>query len=205
VCRKCVHYGIITWTTAAATRTATSRTSGVVNLSKHIWGRNIWYFAACERWLYKRHTGDLTGHTRVFFRSVPYWRYTALSKVFQTGHHSGDLHCVLLGLTPCSLVGGYQYFGGICNVHPMRDLQSWGPRGNKNVGTPITRLWQFFVISLTTKNIKQNKKNSEALGRQLTIPTERPPLVGEVSANFSGYRVSRGQRNESPRPLISVF
>jgi hypothetical protein len=28
--------------------------------------------------------------------------------------------------------------------------------------------------------------NSETLVRQRTIPTERPPLVGEVSANFSG-------------------
>jgi hypothetical protein len=38
-----------------------------------------------------------------------------------------------------------------------------------------------------------------------TIPTGWPPLVGEVSANFSGQRVSRGQRNGSPRPLISDF
>jgi hypothetical protein len=31
-----------------------------------------------------------------------------------------------------------------------------------------------------------NKKISGALVHQRTIPTERPPLVGEVSANFSG-------------------
>jgi hypothetical protein len=37
------------------------------------------------------------------------------------------------------------------------------------------------------------------LVRKRTIPTERPPLVGEVSANFCGYRVSRGQRDGSPR------
>jgi hypothetical protein len=30
------------------------------------------------------------------------------------------------------------------------------------------------------------KKPSGALVRQRTIPTQRPPLVGEVSANFSG-------------------
>jgi hypothetical protein len=30
-----------------------------------------------------------------------------------------------------------------------------------------------------------------------TILTERQPLVGEVTANFSGKGVSRGQRNES--------
>jgi hypothetical protein len=34
---------------------------------------------------------------------------------------------------------------------------------------------------------EENKKlNSVALVRKRTIPTERPPLVGEVSANFSG-------------------
>jgi hypothetical protein len=36
------------------------------------------------------------------------------------------------------------------------------------------------------------------LVRKRTIPTERPPLLGEVSANFCGWRVSRGQRNGSP-------
>jgi hypothetical protein len=45
------------------------------------------------------------------------------------------------------------------------------------------------------------KRNFGDLVRQRTTPTERPPLVGEVSAN-SGWRVSRGQRNESRRPLI---
>jgi hypothetical protein len=46
---------------------------------------------------------------------------------------------------------------------------------------------------------------ANVLVRQRTIPTERPPLLGEVSASFSGERLSRGQRNESPRPLISIF
>jgi hypothetical protein len=45
----------------------------------------------------------------------------------------------------------------------------------------------------------KKKKNSVALVRERTIPTEWPPLVGEVSANFWGYRVSRGQRNGFPR------
>jgi hypothetical protein len=31
-------------------------------------------------------------------------------------------------------------------------------------------------------------------------PTERPPLVGEVSENFWGLRVLRGKCNGSPRP-----
>jgi hypothetical protein len=43
-------------------------------------------------------------------------------------------------------------------------------------------------VTGTTLGTKQNKKktNSGALIRQRTISTERPPLVGEVSANFSG-------------------
>jgi hypothetical protein len=32
----------------------------------------------------------------------------------------------------------------------------------------------------------QQQTNSVALVRKRTIPTERPPPVGEVSANFSG-------------------
>jgi hypothetical protein len=31
-----------------------------------------------------------------------------------------------------------------------------------------------------------NNNNSMALVRERTMPTERPPLVGEVSANFCG-------------------
>jgi hypothetical protein len=44
-----------------------------------------------------------------------------------------------------------------------------------------------------------------ALIRKRTIPTERPSLVGEVSANFCAWRVLRGQRKGFPRSLISVF
>jgi hypothetical protein len=36
--------------------------------------------------------------------------------------------------------------------------------------------------------------------RERTIPTERKQLVGEVCANVCWWRVSRGQRNGSPRP-----
>jgi hypothetical protein len=37
------------------------------------------------------------------------------------------------------------------------------------------------------------KPNSVGLVRERTIPTERPPFVGEASANFFGLKVSRGQ------------
>jgi hypothetical protein len=45
-----------------------------------------------------------------------------------------------------------------------------------------------------------SEHNSVALVRERTIPTERPLLVGEVIANFCGYRVPRGQRDGSQRP-----
>jgi hypothetical protein len=47
---------------------------------------------------------------------------------------------------------------------------------------------------------KKLQLNSVALVRKRTIPTERPPLVGEVSKGC--YVVSA---TNSPRPLISVF
>jgi hypothetical protein len=45
---------------------------------------------------------------------------------------------------------------------------------------------------------------SVALVRKQTIPTERPPLVGGVSANFCGYRVPRGQRDRSLWPYSRI-
>jgi hypothetical protein len=50
-----------------------------------------------------------------------------------------------------------------------------------------------------------NNNNSIALVRERTIPKERPPLVGEVSANFGDIEVSRNQRRGSPTAVISVF
>jgi hypothetical protein len=69
------------------------------------------------------------------------------------------------------------------------------------------RLWTLLLVFLIDKpsRPKLKKLNSVAVVRKRTIPTERPQLVGEVSANLYGQRVLRGQRNEFPRPLISVF
>ena len=55
-----------------------------------------------------------------------------------------------------------------------------------------------------TRHYRVLKLNSVALVRERTIPTERPPPVDEVVPTFAGRGVSRGQRNESPRPF-SVF
>jgi hypothetical protein len=43
-----------------------------------------------------------------------------------------------------------------------------------------------YLLSVCFYNQANKKTNSVALVRKRTIPNERPPLVGEVSANFSG-------------------
>jgi hypothetical protein len=61
------------------------------------------------------------------------------------------------------------------------------------------------VIGLSQgRYLTQKKLKSVALVRKRAIPTERPPLVGEVSVSFCVQRVLRGQRSEFPRPLISL-
>jgi hypothetical protein len=58
------------------------------------------------------------------------------------------------------------------------------------------------VMFIVTVIIINN--NSVASVRKRTIPTERPPLVGEVSSSFLRWRVSRDQRNGSPRPYSRI-
>jgi hypothetical protein len=50
-----------------------------------------------------------------------------------------------------------------------------------------------------------NNNNSVAWVRDLTIPTERPLHIGEVSANFEARGVSRSQRGGSPTAVLSDF
>jgi hypothetical protein len=42
------------------------------------------------------------------------------------------------------------------------------------------------VSPLALNNNNNDNDNSVVLVRERTIPTERPPLVGDVSANFCG-------------------
>jgi hypothetical protein len=63
------------------------------------------------------------------------------------------------------------------------------------------------TVKLKTKSQETNfntlfceQKNSVPWVREQTILTERPKLVGELSANFCGWRESRGQSDESPWP-----
>jgi hypothetical protein len=54
--------------------------------------------------------------------------------------------------------------------------------GNTNV--KVKSCYKIKSIPLSPR--PRGKTNSLALVRERTIPTERPPLVGEVSANFCG-------------------
>jgi hypothetical protein len=62
------------------------------------------------------------------------------------------------------------------NIHTMR-------RTRQALSTE-SPCWALYSLDLKLK------LNSMALVRERTIPTERPPLVDEVSANFCGKRVS---------------
>jgi hypothetical protein len=47
--------------------------------------------------------------------------------------------------------------------------------------------------------------HSVACVRERTIPTEQPPLVGEVSANLCGQRVPHGHRDGSLLPYSRFY
>jgi len=64
-------------------------------------------------------------------------------------------------------------------------LYSFKRKGTASVGHADT--FRAFYLGLHVSHAKkQTKLNSVALVRTRTIPTERPPPVGEVSANFCG-------------------
>jgi hypothetical protein len=52
-------------------------------------------------------------------------------------------------------------------------------------------------------NNNNNNNNSVALVRERIIPTDRPPIVSEVSAKFTDRVVSRSQRGGSTTAIIS--
>jgi hypothetical protein len=53
-------------------------------------------------------------------------------------------------------------------------------------GQYIDKTWRSLELFVLPFSTQTNKTNCVALVRKRTIPTERPPLVGEISANFSG-------------------
>jgi hypothetical protein len=74
----------------------------------------------------------------------------------------------------------------------------------------------FFKVEILARNtsVIWQQTNSVALVRERNIPTERPPIVGEVNTNFCRWRVLRGQLNGTlrqksrfyrPEPLLFSF
>jgi hypothetical protein len=65
----------------------------------------------------------------------------------------------------------------------------------------LQRTWKsWMVLEYVDELHKSTTKNSVAWIRKRTIPTEWPPLLSEVSANFCGEKVPRGQCDGSLRP-----
>jgi hypothetical protein len=63
----------------------------------------------------------------------------------------------------------------------------------------VVSKWCTSTVRTIYKGLVITRNKLRGLSPQArTIPTERPPLVGEVSANFSEQRASRCQRNEPP-------
>jgi hypothetical protein len=76
----------------------------------------------------------------------------------------------------------------------------WCAVQNKINRDVIKCMWNKISFNVRSFCNKNNKKITPwLLVRKRTIPTERPPLVGQVSANFCWHRVSRVQSNGSPR------
>jgi hypothetical protein len=66
--------------------------------------------------------------------------------------------------------------------HPNNTCNFTGNESyDKNISFYCPKMNRYVAL---TKN--QTKPNSVVLIREWTIPTERPPLVGKVSANFCG-------------------
>jgi hypothetical protein len=59
--------------------------------------------------------------------------------------------------------------------------------------------WMLYVLLQSLK-----LTNSVTLVRERTIPTERPPLVGEVSVNFRGYRDVAWSARRFPAAVMSL-
>jgi hypothetical protein len=67
--------------------------------------------------------------------------------------------------------------------HLQAEIYCIYPASNQLTHRPTERTKHFFTNLL-------KKLNSVVCVRERTIPTERPPLVGEVSANFRGIEVA---------------
>ena len=82
-----------------------------------------------------------------------------------------------------------------------RKLVLWRHFGDKTIFMSKT----FQYSEDVPWKLLKTKLNSVALVRERTIPTERPPPVGEVSANFCGYRGVTWLAQRVPTAVKSLF
>jgi hypothetical protein len=85
-----------------------------------------------------------------------------------------------------------------------KDSYPWPPFLLYPVTIPVEDWLSHSRGSTTRISVCPPKKNSVIWVRERTTETERPPLIGEVSSNFCGYRVPRGQRDGSLRPYSRI-
>jgi hypothetical protein len=66
------------------------------------------------------------------------------------------------------------------SIELRKSKEPWLLFRGVSCGTDVRESLRIIIIIMTTNN------DSVALVRERTIPTERPPLVGEVNANCCG-------------------
>jgi hypothetical protein len=69
----------------------------------------------------------------------------------------------------------------------------------------ISTLRQMNQVYTTTCSFSQLKKNSMVWVCKRTTPTERPPVVGEVIANFLQIEGATWSTWRIPKPVFSIF
>ena len=128
-------------------------------------------------------TGTCLPNYMASHRSILHKKCTTLVIVYQTIRHHTAQFCIRNAHK-----SSYKCcWCWRCNVV---DLSEGSPNSVHYLTAPLasvqTAIWiTMHVITSSQPNLKLN---SVALVRERTIPTERPPPVGEVSANFCGYR-----------------
>jgi len=92
---------------------------------------------------------------------------------------------VIIGVTGTISKSLRQYLSNIPGKHEMKELKK--KKSHTGHCTHTMERTNVKVQNIfNVRNITNKQTNSVALVRSRTIPTERPPPVGEVSANFCG-------------------
>jgi hypothetical protein len=85
----------------------------------------------------------------------------------------------------------FQFLNIVC------DKASYEHWGSNQTNYNANHAYSNQINNNYNNNNNNNSNNYVGLARERTTPNERPPPVGEVSANVCGYTVSRGQRGGS--------